>query len=410
MTMRSSTPPLLLALGIACSAPDGGALDSRSSTGSDADCPCLEPDAVDQNFCNYDPALVACPGRGPGGYCDPNGDGDQTDADWERGWRDYQFSCAQPQDRKVACSKLGAQDTGYSAAYDEFLAGCPRVAKFIGGAGGPGEGFAQFDEMRRYKERCGGTTILRIAGRPGGTTSYASGYDLWLDRYLFLESVSDADKAAVDYLESGNEFDEAFPGFYEDLETFRISFERSSHYAQVLKEFSYAAQDHGFRPLVGNLPVGNPIGPFDCDAEGMRAFGIFADAVRLAGSYGGGWAYHSYTRTFGLDAGAESERKDPFRYRELLRCHPDLESHPLFLTEVGFDVRGDPKTDGWRDHGGWDVFATWLGFFQEEIDRDPSVKGALLFTFDDTDYWSSSNLVGEQARLQEVIGPPVCDP
>ncbi len=29
----------------------------------------------------------------PGGYCDPNGDGSYDDADWVRGWNEYNAAC-----------------------------------------------------------------------------------------------------------------------------------------------------------------------------------------------------------------------------------------------------------------------------------------------------------------------------
>jgi hypothetical protein len=32
----------------------------------------------------------------PGGYCDPDGDGDFADADWVRGWREHQAECVAP--------------------------------------------------------------------------------------------------------------------------------------------------------------------------------------------------------------------------------------------------------------------------------------------------------------------------
>lgn len=30
---------------------------------------------------------------GAGGYCDPNGNGEFSDADWVRGWQEYQAAC-----------------------------------------------------------------------------------------------------------------------------------------------------------------------------------------------------------------------------------------------------------------------------------------------------------------------------
>lgn len=50
------------------------------------------------NFCQYAPLTPNCPMTYPGGYCDPNGDGNYDfDADWNRGWYEYQAVCTLPQ-------------------------------------------------------------------------------------------------------------------------------------------------------------------------------------------------------------------------------------------------------------------------------------------------------------------------
>jgi len=48
--------------------------------------------AVD-NFCLYAPNTSGCAMTAPGGYCDPNGDGSFSDADWVRGYNDYHQQC-----------------------------------------------------------------------------------------------------------------------------------------------------------------------------------------------------------------------------------------------------------------------------------------------------------------------------
>ena len=45
------------------------------------------------NICLYGPT-DGCEPTAPGGYCDPNGDGDFSDADWVRGWVAFQTECA----------------------------------------------------------------------------------------------------------------------------------------------------------------------------------------------------------------------------------------------------------------------------------------------------------------------------
>jgi hypothetical protein len=45
------------------------------------------------NFCLYARNTQGCAMTAPGGYCDPNGDGNFSDADWVRGWNEYQQKC-----------------------------------------------------------------------------------------------------------------------------------------------------------------------------------------------------------------------------------------------------------------------------------------------------------------------------
>lgn len=55
-------------------------------------CPCVgDPQFV--NYCQFVPDTKDCPMTAPGGYCDPNGDGDYADADWAKGEADYAWQC-----------------------------------------------------------------------------------------------------------------------------------------------------------------------------------------------------------------------------------------------------------------------------------------------------------------------------
>lgn len=54
-------------------------------------CPCPE---TTESFCDY--PQDACRMTAPGGYCDPNGDGNFADADWARGWNEFQSVCRTP--------------------------------------------------------------------------------------------------------------------------------------------------------------------------------------------------------------------------------------------------------------------------------------------------------------------------
>jgi hypothetical protein len=55
-------------------------------------CGCVgDPQFV--NYCQFVPDTEGCPMTAPGGYCDPNGDGDYGDADWAKGEADYAWQC-----------------------------------------------------------------------------------------------------------------------------------------------------------------------------------------------------------------------------------------------------------------------------------------------------------------------------
>jgi hypothetical protein len=54
------------------------------------DCPCS---GDINNYCLHAPSTPGCPMTFRGGYCDPNGDGSFTDADWDRGYNEFQQYC-----------------------------------------------------------------------------------------------------------------------------------------------------------------------------------------------------------------------------------------------------------------------------------------------------------------------------
>lgn len=466
-------------------------------------CPCL---GTTDNFCLYPRDTPGCPMLLPGGYCDPNGNGDfEDDGDWVRGWTEYHDRCAWtcgdggcnapsenctncpadcgpcpptcpdgacgtgedcrscpadcgacpstcgdgacnggedcrscpadcgacpptcgdgacaadenclscpadcPRRVGVACSLLGAQDLGSSPGFPSFLSGCPRIAKWLGGAGStPATGWAPFAAMAAYKCACGGTTVLRVYGP---SASFATGDDLWRERYGFLESALPWQRNAVDYLESDNECDAGYCWFDPADPSYSPSPAHAAAYATFLQQWVARASANGFRPLVGNLSVGAPGGDVDrCDGDGMRTFAALLPAIRSAAAAGGAWGYHSYTTDWSTDAASGMAPYLAFRYRKYVRCHPELESVPLIFTEAGFDRGGNPDADGYRAHGGWTAYEPWLRWYQAEIARDPYVRGALLFAFAVPGSWSSFRLDDDEAALRAVLGAPTCSP
>lgn len=63
-------------------------------------CPCSDDPDFD-NFCLYGPSTASCPMTFPGGYCDPDGDGDFSDGDWELGWELYGLQCGEGEEVTV---------------------------------------------------------------------------------------------------------------------------------------------------------------------------------------------------------------------------------------------------------------------------------------------------------------------
>lgn len=431
----------------------GGGTGGTSQVDSGAVCPCL--DGVD-NYCLYFPHDIAgCEMLLPGGYCDPNGDGDFADADWIRGFNEYAAACSTvcgdevcsapsencetceedcgpcaagcgdgtcngsenclscPQDcpkgASVACSKLGAHNIADTGPFYDFLGGCPRIAKWVGGEGSaPGTGFAQFGEMTSYKCACGGTTVLRVYGAPG---NYTSGVDLWNARYKFLESATPWQKAAVDYLESDNECDAGRCWFQAGDPTYSPSVAAMQDYATFLSEWIDQAVAHGFKPLVGNFSVGSPGGDMEsCAGSAMLAFGAMVPTLIKARDAGGGWAYHAYTDSWGYDATVGMMPYLAFRYRKLVACLPELATVPLIFTEAGFDKGGNAQLDGYLANGGWSDYGPWLAWFESEIAKDSYVRGALLYTFAPPGVWESFRLDDHAGELRGLLGAPACTP
>lgn len=56
-------------------------------------CSCSSDPNFD-NFCYHAPSTSGCGMTYPGGYCDPNGNGSYDDADWVRGYNEYQAACS----------------------------------------------------------------------------------------------------------------------------------------------------------------------------------------------------------------------------------------------------------------------------------------------------------------------------
>ena len=117
-----------------------------------ASCACLT--GVD-NYCLYPKGTANCGMTMPGGYCDPNGDGGFDDADWVRGYSEYQKACPgggspPPPPPPSPCACKGGVDN--FCLYGPNVAGCAMTTP--GGYCDPnGDGsFADADWVKGYDE------------------------------------------------------------------------------------------------------------------------------------------------------------------------------------------------------------------------------------------------------------------
>jgi hypothetical protein len=263
-----------------------------------------------------------------------------------------------------------------------MLRTCPRIAKWVGA------GSADFAAMQAFKAAC--PTSKTVFRAFGNRAVYATATDMWNARYAYLDAATPAQRASIDYLESDNECDAGH------------CFDSGAAYNTFLTQFVTLAQSKGYRPLVGNIAVGNPGGNVDsCTGDGMQAFGAIVPAIQAAAQAGGGWAYHAYTQQWTKDPGYQSYYA--LRYHKYVACYPALANVPLVLSEAGFDTGGDQATSGYLANGGAAPYLDWLPWFQTQIAADPYVVGAALFIYATGSNWSSFQLDPIEAQLESII-------
>jgi len=208
----------------------------------------------------------------------------------------------------------------------------------------------------------------------------ASATDYWQKALLpAISLLSAADRQLFDYLSGPNEYS-CTPPLNSAAETEWV--------CQFWVTLADLISQAGFRPNLGEIPVGNPdIGKL---AEIMPPL---VPALRHIKSLGGCWSYHGYTLQYTTDPGVEVWYS--LRYRQLYtyleKNYPDLSDMPMILTEAGVDERGDPTTSGWKARGDAAKYKNWLTWFDRELKLDPYIIGAAIFQVGDT-YWSSFNI------------------
>ncbi|HEX6972524.1 MAG TPA: hypothetical protein VF234_09920 [Limnochordia bacterium] len=281
----------------------------------------------------------------------------------------------------LSASKLGIHLIDhYSPGAQRIVAAGPRVIKILGTA--PAMMAAVRDYKRRYPD---GVVVLRIYTTlryERGADPVAAAEDFW-ERGLAPEiaALPPSDRRLIDYLEGPNE-SEAYPAWE--------SVADAAWYGRFWARLADIMAEHGFRPCVGSIPVGNPPGTLDEIRAKLEAF---VPALERAKAHGGAWSYHAYTPDFSTDLAQENWYSVRYRlfYDFLAARHPDLASLPLILTEGGVDHGGDPLADGWQARGTAAAYQRWLRWFDGQLQQDPYVLGVTLFQIGGP-YWPSFDL------------------
>ena len=262
----------------------------------------------------------------------------------------------------TSCSKLGPHVNGWTSAARQFAYACPPLVKIIGAGGVP------IDAIAQLEQRCPDTAVLlrMWTGERWNGDPVADADAFWTKTYGPLVALPVHQRELVDYVEGPNEQDSTptwplVPGY------------RPGYFNAFLIRFAQRASWAGFRPVVGSISVGNPGG--DLDTEAVPALREILPAIAAAASAGGGWSYHAYTNN-----ASHAEMYMALRYRAYLERVPELRGVPLFLSEGGFDLGGNPEQDGWRKHLTAQQYIAWLAWFDGELRADPEVVGVTLFS------------------------------
>lgn len=282
----------------------------------------------------------------------------------------------------VSASKLSVHFIGrYTAGGRAIVRAGPRVIKILD----LGDDMRQ--AMREYKRLYPhGLVVLRIytpVRYSEKDVPEEKARDFWYGvLWPPISRLPVAERRMISYLEGPNEGDTT--PTWQTMETVRW-------FTRFWLELARLMHEHGFRPCVGSIPVGNPPGT---PAEVESKFLEFAKVLRLVKPWGGAWSYHAYTIEYTQDA--EREQWYSLRYRRLQetlrRGAPDVAGMPVILTEGGVDQSGNPNESGWAARGTAERYENWLRWFDGELQKDPYVIGVTLFELGNPEGWRSFDL------------------
>ena len=192
-----------------------------------------------------------------------------------------------------------------------------------------------------------------------------------------LSTLTQVQKGMIDYLEGPNECDQIM--CWETVYAARW-------FAKFWVTLATLMHEHGFKPCVGSIPVGNPPGDPQGVEMRMRAF---LPALEIAKEFGGAWCYHSYSLKYSQDPGVEYWFA--LRYRLLhgiiAKYAPKLKDLPLLITEAGVDITGTGQYGFQKADS--DKYAPWLTWLDSEVAKDDYVKGVTLFQIGNTTDWAT---------------------
>ncbi len=134
----------------------------------------------------------------------------------------------------------------------------------------------------------------------------------------------------------------------------------------------------GKKACIGNFSVGTP--HIHVEKSEFEAWSAFLPALRAANQHQGVLCLHEYSRT--------KEFKDSYywfvgRYRQVRTFlqQNNLGQLPIVITEFGFDVAGNPETDGWLAQGFTkDSYLQQLRWYDELMLQDSYVLGATIYS------------------------------
>ncbi len=291
----------------------------------------------------------------------------------------------------VSNNKIGVFFLGANAAGKRIINGGPRVIKVMD----PHQNSEMMQLVRDYKRAYpSGLVVMRVyegdaRGYGLGDDPQNSARDFWQNVISpAVAKMSANDRKLIDFVSAPNEYNQT---------PIVKNASEAQWTGQFWEAFAEIVSQNGFRPNIGEIPVGN---------WGPELMPAIIPALRKVKETGGVWSYHAYTLDYTMDTA--TERWTSLRYRmfyDYLRSnYPDIADVPMILTEGGVDKGGNGGTDGWNARGDSASFENWLTWFDSEIQKDPYILGVTLFQSGNSSDWKSFDVDSISDWLANYLG------